>query len=153
MADNSRAFRIGLQVVLAIVIVALAYWLYLSITEPYKVVEQQQEMTRQTRQRMDKVRVALIQFERRNSRYPHSLDTLVTFVREDSFMVARRDSIFREPINPDSLIYSPRTGRQFEYAVNDTSNIAIYWLKDPDSDDYIGSERPDVTRINAASWE
>lgn len=153
MAENSRAFRIGLQVVLAIVIVALAYWLYLSITEPYKVVEQQREMTQRTRQRMDNVRKALIQFERRNDRYPQSLDTLVTFVRQDSFMVERRDSIFGEPLNPDSLIYSPRTGRQFEYSVNDTSSVDIYLLEDPDTDDYIGSERPDVTRINAASWE
>lgn len=153
MADNSRGLRLGLQAVLAVVIIALAYWLYLSITEPYEVIEQQRAMTERTRDRMDDVRTALIQYDRRNNRYPHTLDSLVTFVREDSLMALRRDSIFGPEFNPDSLIYSPRTGRQFEYVVNDTSNVRIYLLEDPDSDDRIGSERPDVTRINAASWE
>jgi len=153
MADNSRAMRIGLQAVLAVVIIGLAYWLYLSITEPYKVIEQQQEMTERTRERMSHVRTALIQYDREHNRYPYTLDSLVMYVREDSLMQLRRDSIFGEPITVDSLIYSPRTGRQFEYTVNDTGNVRIYLLEDPDSDDRIGSEVPDVTRLNAASWE
>ncbi len=153
MADNSRAFRLGLQVVLAIVIIALSYWLYLSITEPYKVVEQQRAVTERTRDRMDEVRTALVQYERQYDRFPHTLDSLVMYVREDSLMAPRVDSIFGPGFNPDSLIYSPRTGRQFEYSVNDTSNVNIYLLEDPDSGDRIGSAEPDVTRINAASWE
>ncbi|MFW5955140.1 MAG: hypothetical protein ACOCSK_00180 [Rhodothermales bacterium] len=153
MADTSRALQVGLQVVLAIVIIGLSYWLYLSITEPYAVVERQREVTERTRERMDDVRTALVQFERRHGRFPQSLDSLVTFVKEDSIMQARQDSIFQGGINADSLIYSPRTGRRFEYSVNDTTNVDIYLLEDPDTDDRIGSEFPDVTRLNAASWE
>lgn len=152
MADRDHAMRIGLQVVLAIVIVGLAYWLYLSITEPYKVVEERQRVTEVTRDRMDNVRAALIQFEREYGRFPGALDTLSMYI-SDSLDANRRDSLFGEQINPDSLIYSPRTGREFEYALNDTSNVDIYLLSDPDTDDFIGSERPDVTRLNAASWE
>ncbi len=153
MAEDSRALRTGIQVVLAIIIVALAYWLYLSITEPYKEVERERALVQTVRDRMDDVRSALIRYERQYNRYPHTLDSLLTYVQEDTFLVPRRDSLLGADFPVDSLIYSPRTGRKFEYSVNDTSSIRIYYLKDPDSEDFIGSERPDVTRINAASWE
>lgn len=153
MAERNRSVNLIIQGVLAVVILGLAYFLYLSITEPYKVVEEQQAMTERTRARMSNVRTALINYDRREGRYPHTLDSLHTYVLQDSFMVAGRDSIFGPEVNVDSLVYSPRTGRRFEYSVNDTSNIRIYLLEDPDTNDRIGSERPDVTRINAASWE
>jgi hypothetical protein len=153
MAERNRATNLIIQGVLALVIIGLAYFLYLSITEPYKVIEAEQEMTDRTRERMRNVRTALINFERREGRFPHTLDTLHTYVLQDSFMVAGRDSIFGPEVNVDSLIYSPRTGRQFEYTVNDTAAVAIYLLEDPDSPDHIGSARPDITRVNAASWE
>jgi hypothetical protein len=153
MAERNRATNLIIQGVLALVIIGLAYFLYLSITEPYKVIEAEQEMTERTRERMRNVRTALINFERREGRFPHTLDTLHTYVLQDSFMVAGRDSIFGPEVNVDSLIYSPRTGRQFEYTVNDTAAVAIYLLEDPDSRDHIGSARPDITRVNAASWE
>jgi hypothetical protein len=41
----------------------------------------------------------------------------------------------------------------FELTVNDTARVKTYLLKDPDSDDQIGTVEPDVTRLNAASWE
>jgi hypothetical protein len=153
MAERNRSVNLIIQVVLAVIIIGLGYFLYISITEPYKVIERQREVTEQTRDRMSNIRTALINHERREGRYPHTLDSLHAYVLEDSFMVAGRDSIFGPGIQVDSLIYSPRTGRMFEYSVNDTSNVRIYLLEDPDTDDRIGSERPDVTRINAASWE
>ena len=55
--------------------------------------------------------------------------------------------------HPDSLIYSPRSGEEFRYAVNDTARVKTYLLEDPASDDYIGTLEPDITRLNAASWE
>lgn len=152
MADSSQALRTGLQVILALVIVGLAYWLYLSITEPYKVIEQERELTDRTRQRMVDVRSALIAHEQQIGRFPGSLDSLVFFVR-DSLSEGGRDSLLQGRASADSLILSPRTGRQFVYSVNDTSNINIYLLEDPDTDDRIGSERPEITRLNAASWE
>ncbi|GIV59665.1 hypothetical protein GQ464_014170 [Rhodocaloribacter litoris] len=145
--------RIALQVVLGIVILVLAYFLYVSITEPYQAVERQRELTRLTRERMDDVRQALVYYRQVNERFPRTLDSLVMFLKTDSLAQARTDSLFGEPVNFDSLIYSPRTGKPFEYALNDTSQVMIYLLKDPDSDDQIGSLIPDVTLLNAASWE
>lgn len=153
MASNSQGLRIGIQVALALVILALGYWLYLSITEPYQVIERAREVTEQTRERMDDVRQALVVYERENDQFPGSLDSLVMWVEQDSLMRARRDSLFGEQLSLDSLIYSPRTGKRFIYTLNDTGRVAIYLLKDPDSEDQIGSAQPDVTMLNAASWE
>lgn len=153
MASNSQGLRIGIQVVLAIAIVALGYWLYLSITGPWEEVERQQEMTRLTRVQMDEVRNALIIHERQTDDFPGTLDSLLLWIATDSFAVANRDSLFGADFDPDSLFFSPRTGARFEYTLNDTGRVAIYLLKDPDSDDQIGSASPDITRINAASWE
>ena len=153
MASNSQSIRVGIQVVLAIVIIGLAYWLYVSITEPWKVVERQAELTELTRERMDKVRAALIRYEERQSRFPATLDSLQMWVRTDSVIQLHSDSLFGRNFNPDSLIYSPRTGKKFEYAVNDTARVMMYELRDPDSDDVIGTLEPDPTELNAASWE
>lgn len=154
MASDSRGLRIGIQIVLGIIIVGLAYWLYISITEPYERVERQREMTQMTRDRMELVRTALIQYERREDRFPGTLDSLVMWVRQDSFVQANRDSLFEQDFNTDSLPFSPRSGEQFEYVASDTGRIDIYYLKDPNSEDFIGTTDPnDVTMLNAASWE
>lgn len=153
MASNSQGLRTALQMILAVIIVGLAYVLYISITEPYEAVERQKEMTLLTRQRMDQVRTGLVLYERRTDRFPSQLDSLVIWARADSFMSASSDSLFGEGFVLDSLLQSPRTGAAFTYALNDTGRVAIYLLKDPDSDDRIGSAIPDITLLNAASWE
>ena len=153
MALESRGLRAGLQIVLGIVIVVLAFVLYESITAPYEAIERRQELTERTRDRMSHVRAAMIHYERVNDRYPLTLDSLVRFVKTDSLLSIRSDSVFGATVNPDSLPYSPRTGEMFELAVNDTARVKTYLLKDPNSDDQIGTLAPDVTRLNAASWE
>ena len=153
MASRSQGLRIAIQIVLGIVIVVLAYFLYLSITEPYAEIERQEQLTELTRQRMDNIRQAMIRYEVVNERYPSTLDSLVMFIREDSLFSLRADSIFGESVNVDSLPFSPRTGKRFELTVSDTAQVAAYLLEDPDSDDQIGTLAADVTEINAASWE
>lgn len=152
MASSSQGLRAGIQIGLGIVIVALAYYLYVSITEPYEAIEREQEITEQTRQRMGYIRQALIQYERDTDRFPGSLDSLISYMRADTTFSP--DSLYQgEDVNLDSLLYSPRTGNAFEYTVNDTGAVDIYLLKDPDSEDQIGSTEPDPTELNAASWE
>ncbi len=141
--------------VLTVVIIALAWLLYDSITSPYQKIEQQREVTEQVRHRMTVVRDALVEHQRRNNNFPQSLDDLVEWLKTDENMVARGDTLFqfRSPhrYNPDSLVYSPRTGNRFQYALNDTIRPNIYLLEDPDTDDAIGSlER--TTLLNATNW-
>lgn len=153
MASSSQGLRVGIQVVLAIAIIALTYWLYVSITAPYNEIERQQELTELTRHRMDQVRTALVRYERLNETFPPTLDSLITWIKQDSLSMAKPDSIYGANFNPDSLPFSPRTGNRFEYAVSDTGRVDTYLLKDPDSDDQIGTLEDDVTAVNAASWE
>lgn len=153
----SSTVRTAIQVVLAIVIVVLGYVLYQTITEPYKQFQVVQAETDAVRERMSRVRQGLIYYERREDRFPGSLDSLVTFLQTDSAAVARRDSIFQlqagQTLPMDSLIYSPRTGNRFQYSLNDTSDVAVYLLQDPDSEDRIGSAEPQIGALNVASWE
>ena len=153
MVSTSRRLQLVLQVVLGIVIVVLAYVLIVSIVEPYAAVERRKEITENTRTQMNKVRTAMILYQRENGRFVSSLDSLVMWVNSDSTVYSASDSIFGEGFVLDSLIYSPRTGKMFELAVNDTSRVKSYLLSDPDSDDYVGTLGGDITQLNAASWE
>jgi hypothetical protein len=153
MATSSGTIQTGIQIILGIVIVGLAYFLYQSITEPYERIERKQEITEQTRARMTNIRTALVDYERDSASYPDSLNLLLQHVRNDSILSTRQDSVFGTSINLDSLLYSPRTGKRFQYAVSDTGRVETYLLEDPDTDDKIGTLSGDPTRTNAASWE
>ncbi len=149
----SGSLRTGLQILLWVLIAALSYFLYLSITEPYKAIERQQELTDMTRERMDQVRQVAIQYESQYERFPSTIDSLLLYAKMDSVFTMKRDSVLGMELNVDSLIYSPRTGKMFSYTANDTSRVKTYLLEDPDSDDSIGTLMSDVTLLNAASWE
>ena len=153
MAAGSQNKRTLIQVALGVLILCMGYVLYISITEPWEAVERQEELTERTRLRMSNIRAALIRFDERTGRFPGSLDSLHVWVRTDSTIRAHSDSLFGSGTNIDSFIVSPRTGKQFEYGINDTSRVMVYLLSDPDSDDEIGTLEPDPTRLNAATWE
>ncbi|WP_440999974.1 hypothetical protein [Fodinibius sp. SL11] len=150
-----------LSLVLGIIILGLGYYLYHSIVDPYQEVIEREQMTKKVRHQMGLVRDALVQYEQDKDNFPPTeggLDTLVTYLKTDSLMVANGDSLFKplnsnETYNPDSLIYSPRPPhKKFEYTLNDTLRPNIYLLEDPDTKDRIGSLE-NTTELNAASWE
>jgi hypothetical protein len=153
MASRSKQIRIGIQALLFVAILVLAYFLYYSITEPYDRIERQQRITEETRTRMSHIRTALIDYERDSTSFPDSLDLLLRHIQNDSILSNAQDSIFGGPVNLDSLFYSPRSGKQFQYAVSDTGRVETYLLEDPDTDDQIGTLSGDPTQTNAASWE
>jgi type II secretory pathway pseudopilin PulG len=146
-----------LTIVLGLIILVLAYFLYDSLVTPYQEVKERQAMTEQVRQRLLDAKDALIQYQTRNETFPPTdggLDSLVNFLKTDSVMIVMGDSLFgttMDVYNPDSLTHSPRTGNKFIYTRNDTLRPQIYLLEDPDSDDSIGSlER--TTMRNAPNW-
>ncbi|MDZ7717376.1 MAG: hypothetical protein U5K72_00980 [Balneolaceae bacterium] len=148
-----------ITIVLAVLIIVLSWFLYRSIVEPYQAVIEEEQMVERERHRMERVRDALVQYNNRKGNFPPSdsgLDSLVQFLKTDSLMQARGDSLFTfmEPstYNPDSIIYSPRPPHvRFEYELNDTLRPEIYLLENPNSEDAIGSlER--TTLLNAPNW-
>lgn len=145
-----------ISLVLFVVIIVLAYFLYDSITTPYKEVLRKEAMTEAVRKRMTNVRTALNRYKNDMDGFPANLDSLLLYVKTDSVTISIADSLFMEnapyTYSPDSLILSPRTGKRFFYALNDTIRPNIYLLKDPDSKDSIGDTLR-TTSLNAASWE
>ncbi len=148
-----------LTVVLAVLIVLLSWFLYRSLVDPYQEVIQEREMVERERHRMELVRDAIVQYRNRNDAYPPTeggLDSLVSFLKADSLMVAMGDSIFAfmppSTYSPDSIIYSPRPPHtRFEYTLNDTLRPRLYLLENPDNNDRIGDlER--TTLLNAPNW-
>lgn len=148
-----------LTIVLAVLIIILSWFLYRSLVEPYQRVIEEEEMVERVRHRMELVRDALVQYKNRRGDFPPTeggLDSLVTFLKTDSLMTERGDSLFQfmppHSYNPDSIIYSPRPSHvRFEYTLNDTLRPQIYLLENPESDDKIGDlER--TTLLNAPNW-
>ena len=148
-----------LTIVLGILIVILAYYLYRSLVDPYQEVIQEREMVERERHRMELVRDVLIQYQNRRGNFPPTdggLDSLVVFLQTDTLMVERGASMFEfmppSVFSPDSLIYSPRPPHnRFEYTLNDTIRPPMYLLTNPGSDDRIGDlER--TTLRNAPNW-
>jgi len=152
--------RTVIQIVLAVVIVVLGFVLMRTIVGPQQEFQREQAITDQSRERMVMLRRALSAHEREYTGFPRTLDSLEYLIRNDSFFVARRDSIFRlEPtqqLEIDSIFYSAR-GPRFEYEAvhDDTLNVWIYLLRNPVTGDSIGTT--DATRAvglrHAASWE
>ncbi|MEX2435618.1 MAG: hypothetical protein WD735_02975 [Balneolaceae bacterium] len=148
-----------LTLVLGILIVILGWFLYRSIVDPYQEVLEEREMVDRERYRMELVRDVLVQYRNRRGNYPPTdggLDSLVQFLKTDTLMVERADSLFafRPPstYNPDSLVFSPRPPHnRFEYTLNDTIRPVLYLLENPGTDDRIGDlER--TTLLNAPNW-
>lgn len=153
MASSGRGLQTGLQLILMVAIVGLAYWLYVSLTAPYEEIRRQEAVTAETRMHMQKIRTAMIRYEAVNGRYTADLDSLVMFLQTDSLYQAAGDSLLGADFDLASLPLSPRSGNRFLLSVNDTSRVQTYLLRDPDTDDRIGTELPDVTLLNASSWE
>lgn len=148
-----------LTVVLGVLIVFLAWFLYRSIVDPYKAVLEEREMVERERHRMEVVRDVLVQYRNRRGNFPPTeggLDSLVVFLQTDSLMVARGDSLFkfRPPsrFSPDSIVYSPRPPHnRFVYTLNDTIRPRLYLLENPGTDDRIGDLQR-TTMLNAPNW-
>ncbi|MEX0684752.1 MAG: hypothetical protein WD267_10730 [Balneolales bacterium] len=144
-----------LTIGMAVVIVFLSWFLVESIRGPYQEVLEVREVTEQTRQRMINVRDALIAYERTHESFPENLDSLVEFLKTNERMRNEGPELFQErpphTYNPDSIIYSPRSGERFNYTLVDTIRPNIYLLEDPNTEDHIGDlER--TTNLNATSW-
>ncbi len=155
MALKSDRLRTTLQVVLAIVIAGLAYFLYYSVTEPYEAIEREQRRVEEVRNRMVDIRTALNRYERDSTSYPDSLDQLMAHIESDTELLDNRDSLFQTSFELDSMFYSPRNGEPFIYTLSDTGQVATYLLEAPapDTTDQIGTLTGDPTRTNVASWE
>ncbi len=149
-----------ISVILGIIIIGLAWFLVHSIVSPYKAVKKRKKLTSATRQNMKNLRVGIIQYKVKLGHYPPTkggLDSIESFLTSDTLSLnldslMENDSSAHYIWNVDSLIYSPRPPhKKFKYTLNDSLDQPLYMLKDPDSDDHIGSLTK-ITLSNSTSW-
>lgn len=135
-----KAVKIIAQVLLFFAIVALSYFIYAGVMKPIDFDKEKLSRYEEVVQRLKDIRTAQVSYKSVHGKYTSSFDTLIHFVKEDSFpveyaegslddslavamgLIVRdtfyvrvRDSIFHGNYSVDSLQYVPFTsGVKFE---------------------------------------
>ena len=130
------------QILLLIIIVVLSYFVYESIMNPIRFKTDKDKRYEKTIERLKDIRTAQLAYRSENNEFTGSFDTLINFVKFDSFRVVRQigsmddsiavakglvsrdtikvcvlDSIFKTNYPVDSLRYAPFTnGAEFQMA-------------------------------------
>ena len=145
----------GSWILKAIIVLLVALLVYV-IYEPYQRMLASEASKKESRARMMNLRTAELYFIGATGYYTGSLDSLLSFVRTDSTMLAVRDSVFKPlrhgQFSIDSLKFSPRTHQPYKLSVDNSMAIKKYLLECPDGYGSIGSLTDD-SRINKGSWE
>ncbi len=82
-----KAVRIIVQVLLVSIIVTLGYFIYTGVMKPIDFDKEKDVRYKEVVQRLKDIRTAQVAFKSVNGRYTASFDTLIHFVKEDSFPV------------------------------------------------------------------
>ncbi len=78
-----------IQIVLAIAILVLGYLIVQSIMNPIRFNQEREKRENATIQRLVDIRTAQVAFKAENGRYTGSFDSLIDFVKYDSFSVVK----------------------------------------------------------------
>ncbi len=137
-----------IQVILLAAICVLAYFVYESIQKPIRFNAEKDKRYAVTIQRLKDIRTAEVAYKSEYRKYTGSFDTLINFLKHDSFKVVMQigdlddsadvkagriirdtirvsvlDSLFKKGYHTDSLRFVPYTGgAQFELGTN---NIVV----------------------------
>ena len=148
-----KIVRIGIMVILGVVIVVMAGLVVKSIQQPLKFNAEKNIRYDATVQRLKDIRTAQVAFRSEHKRYTASFDTLIEFLKTDSFSVVMiigdvddsasvslgqiirktirvsvKDSLFKHGYPIDSIRYVPFTqNEQFEMGTNNiiTGNVNV----------------------------
>lgn len=166
------------QIVLAILIVVIGYFVVESIMKPIRFEKEKNKRYDLTIQRLKDVRTAQVAYRSRYNKYTGSFDTLITFLKQgefkvvkqigseddslavalkkvyrDTIRVAVRDSLFKNfPV--DSLRFVPFSGgAQFELAAGELetgSKVKVKVFECKAHNDVIlkGLDRQEIININ-----
>jgi hypothetical protein len=93
--------RTAIKVILLVVIVVLSYYLYQSIMEPIRFNREKAKREKAAIERLKDIRKAEVAYKAKYGRYTGSFDTLIHFVKYDSFPLVRAigsipDSLYGE---------------------------------------------------------
>lgn len=133
--------RTVLQILLTLVIIGLGYLLFQSISAPIEFQKAKKKRYSAVVERLKDIRNAQIAYKEKHGSYTGSFDSLINFVKNDSFSVvwakgaapdtltekqalemgliirdtikvSVQDSLFKAPKHPDSIRYIPFTNKE-----------------------------------------
>ncbi len=81
--------RTAIKIILLLVIVVLSYYLYQSIMEPIRFNREKDKREKAAIERLKDIRKAEVAYKAKYGRYTGSFDTLIHFVKYDSFPIVR----------------------------------------------------------------
>jgi hypothetical protein len=91
--------KTAIQVALAVAIIVLIYLLWESIQKPIRFNKEKDRIEQATIQRLKDIRIAQLAFRSENGRFTGDFDSLITFLKTDSFSVVQAIGSV-----PDSMI-------------------------------------------------
>ena len=91
--------KTAIQIVLLIAIIILGYLLWKSINKPIEFNREKERREEATIQRLKDIRTAQLAFKSEYNRYTGDFDSLITFLKTDSFTVVKAEGSV-----PDSMI-------------------------------------------------
>ncbi len=91
--------KTAIQVALAVAIIVLVYLLWESIQKPIRFNKEKDRIEQATIQRLKDIRTAQLAFRSENGRFTGDFDSLITFLKTDSFSVVQAIGSV-----PDSMI-------------------------------------------------
>ncbi len=101
--------RAAIKIVLALAIILLGFLLIESIMKPIRFNKERQKRERATISRLEDIRTAQVAFKDKYGKYTGSFDSLISFVKYDSFPVVRAigsipDSLYLEGMTESEAI-------------------------------------------------
>ncbi len=108
-----------IQVILGVVIILLGYLLVDSIMKPINFNRVKKERYEATIERLKDIRKAQGAYKSRYGRYTGSFDTLIDFVRSDSFRVVKAIGVV-----PDTL--TEKQALEEKIIIRDTTKISVF---------------------------
>ena len=81
--------RTAIKIILFLTIVVLSYFLYESIMEPIRFIREKDKREKATIERLKDIRKAEVAYKSKYGRYTGSFDTLIHFIKYDSFPIVR----------------------------------------------------------------
>ncbi|MCD6200337.1 MAG: hypothetical protein J7K46_00845 [Bacteroidales bacterium] len=114
--------RTAIRVILFIVIVVLSYYLYQSIMEPIRFNREKDKREKAAIERLKDIRKAEVAYKTKYGKYTGSFDTLIHFVKYDSFPIIKAIGSI-----PDSLygVITDEEAIKRGIIVRDTSYIPV----------------------------
>ena len=115
--------RAAIKIILALAIILLGYLLLESIMQPIRFNKERVKREKATISRLEDIRTAQVAFKDKFGSYTGSFDSLISFVKHDSFPVVRAIGSI-----PDSLYLAGMTeaeALQLGLIIRDTLNVSV----------------------------